>query len=125
MFSHKFLADLFERAFATYLQAFAGFLIAGGIAINIATIEAAGLAAIPAALSVLKSMIATHFGDPDSASLLPGEPLIDGQQFRWIDFPHTFEVVNPDGSVAWGGEFADGAWEAVADDDEDEDGEVA
>lgn len=70
MFSKKFILDVVERAASTYVQALAGFLIAGATAINVDTVEAAALAAIPAALSVLKSALASQIGDPESASLL-------------------------------------------------------
>lgn len=70
MFSKAFLIDLCERAVATYVQAFVGFLIAGTTEINVSGLQAAALAAIPAALSVAKSLIASQFGDPESASLV-------------------------------------------------------
>lgn len=73
MFTKAFLIDLAERAFATYLQAFIGFLVAGATEVNLSVIESAGLAAIPAALSVVKSMIASRVGDPDSAALIPAD----------------------------------------------------
>lgn len=117
MFSKKFILDALERAGSTYVQALVGFLIANAVAINVGTIQSAALAAIPAALSVLKSAIASQFGNSDSASLLPGAPLVDGQKFHWVDFPNTFEIANPDGSIAWGGKFADGSWDAVDPDD--------
>lgn len=67
----KFLRDLAERVVATYLQAFAGLLIAGwSDAVNVGTVRAAAVAAIPAALSALKGLVAQRFGDPDSAALV-------------------------------------------------------
>ena len=78
MFTKAFLIDLAERAIATYLQAFIGFLVAGATEINVSTLEAAALASIPAALSVAKSLIASQVGDPASASLVGAESDPDG-----------------------------------------------
>lgn len=84
MFSKEFWLDCLERAASTYVQALIGFLVAGATAINIDTLEAAALAAIPAALSVLKSAIATQVGDPNSASLLHGAGVRDdGDETEW------------------------------------------
>ena len=74
MFTKAFLIDLFERALATYVQAFIGFLVAGATEVNLSVIESAGLAAIPMALSVVKSMIASQVGDPATASLVAAAP---------------------------------------------------
>ena len=64
------IKDAIERVVSTYVQVFLGLLIAGGTnAINIGTAKAAAIAAIPAALSVLKAILARQFGDPESASL--------------------------------------------------------
>lgn len=71
-FSSHFVVDLLERAVATYLQALAGFLVAGTTTINISGLQAAALAAVPAGLSVLKSGVATFVGDSETAALLPG-----------------------------------------------------
>lgn len=46
------------------------------------------------------------------------EPMVDDQRFRWVDFPRTFEVINPDDSIAWSASFADGAWPGDEDDTE-------
>lgn len=78
MFTKAFLIDLAERALSTYVQAFIGFLVAGATEINVSTLEAAALAAIPAALSALKSVIATQVGDPESASLV-GAAAVDDE----------------------------------------------
>ncbi len=71
MLNKTFLRDVAERAVSTYLQAFVGLLIAGTFTLNIDSVKAAGIAAIPAALSVLKSALASRIGDKDSASLDP------------------------------------------------------
>jgi hypothetical protein len=60
MFTRPFLRDLAERAISTYLQAFAGLLIAAGV-VDATTLEAAAVAAIPAALSVVKSVLAERY----------------------------------------------------------------
>lgn len=70
MFTKTFLIDLAERAIATYIQALIGFLVAGATELNVSGLQAAALAAIPAALSVAKSLIASQVGDPANASLV-------------------------------------------------------
>ena len=60
MFTRPFLRDLAERAISTYVQAFLGLLIASGV-VDVAAIEAAAVAAIPAALSVVKSLLAERY----------------------------------------------------------------
>lgn len=82
MFNSRFLTDLAERAIATYIQAFIGFLIAGSTEINVSGLQAAALAAIPAALSVAKSLIASQFGDPASASLVGADTPGDDAEGR-------------------------------------------
>jgi hypothetical protein len=66
--SREFLRDLFERVAATYVQSFIGLLMVSGN-LNIDAVEAALVAAIPAALSVVKGVLARRFGDPESAAL--------------------------------------------------------
>lgn len=68
--STKFLRDLAERTISTYVQALAGLLIAGwSDAVDLGTLRAAAVAAIPAALAVVKGLVARQFGSPDDASL--------------------------------------------------------
>ena len=55
-----FFRDLAERAIATYVQTFVGLLIAGAV-ISVDTVQAAAVAAIPAALSVVKSVLAERY----------------------------------------------------------------
>ena len=63
-----FFLDLAERAVATYVQVFLGLLIAAGTTgFDLAAIQAAAVAAIPAALSVLKSALALKFA-PEAQS---------------------------------------------------------
>ena len=68
--SRSFLVDLAERAISTYVQGFLGLLIAAGVT-SLDTIQAAAVAAIPAALSVVKSLLAEKFvpGTVSPASL--------------------------------------------------------
>ena len=73
--SKLFLRDLAERAIATYLQSFIGLLIVSGVT-DLQAIQTAAVAAIPAALSVIKSVLAQRYV-PDTvspASLIAVEP---------------------------------------------------
>ena len=65
-----FWRDLAERAAATYVQAFLGLLIAASV-VDLKVIQSAAVAAIPAALSVIKSIIAEKYapGTVSPASL--------------------------------------------------------
>lgn len=69
----RFFRDLSERVIATYAQAFLGLLLASGFGVDgvldLSIVVKAGIAAIPAALSVLKGLIARSVGDKESASL--------------------------------------------------------
>lgn len=67
----NWLRDAVERTLATYVQALAGLLIAGwSDMVDVGTLRAAAVAAIPAGLAVLKAAIARRFGDPESAALI-------------------------------------------------------
>ena len=67
----SFLRDACERVIATYIQAFLGLLLAGwSTSVDISTVQAAAVAAIPAALAVVMTMVARFVGDPESASLV-------------------------------------------------------
>ena len=68
MFSRTFLADAAERVFWTYVQALLGLLLVSGVT-TLDALQSAAVAAIPAALAALKAIIATRFGDPESAAL--------------------------------------------------------
>lgn len=68
--TRKFLLDVAERAVATYAQCFVGLLLVSG-ATNLDAISTALVAAIPAALSVVKSALASHYGEKGTAALLP------------------------------------------------------
>ncbi|NUS16302.1 MAG: hypothetical protein HOY69_33710 [Streptomyces sp.] len=68
----KFWLDLTERTAATYAVALLGLLLADGVDLtSIGALKAAAVAAIPAALTVLKGAIASLIGDSSSAALLP------------------------------------------------------
>ncbi|MEV8323325.1 holin [Kitasatospora sp. NPDC056731] len=67
----KFIIDLAERTAATYAVAFLGLLLADGFNLtSIGAFKAAAVAALPAALAVVKGVAATFVGDPNSAALL-------------------------------------------------------
>lgn len=67
----KFWLDLIERTVATYAAAFLGLLLADGVDLtSVGALRAAAVAALPAALTVLKGAVASFVGDPTSAALL-------------------------------------------------------
>jgi hypothetical protein len=67
---NKFLISLAEQVGGTYLFAFLGFLLADAAHLsNLSVVKAAAIAAIPAALAVLKGAIAKFVGNPESANL--------------------------------------------------------
>jgi hypothetical protein len=69
----KLAKDVAERAAATYIEAFLGLLLVSNTfasgQIDLSVIQTAAVAAIPAALSVIKSYAATFRGE-DTASLV-------------------------------------------------------
>lgn len=68
--SKTWLIDAVERVLWTYTQAFLGLIIAVGIdTLSLGTLKAAAIAAIPAGLSALKTLVAKFVGDPNSAAL--------------------------------------------------------
>lgn len=72
--TRKFLADLAERAIATYAETLIGLLLASATGAHqvadMSSVAKLALAAVPAALSVVKSGLATLHGSTDSASLV-------------------------------------------------------
>lgn len=65
-----FTLKLAENVVGAYFLTFITLLLADGFDyLNVGALKAAGLAAIPAALSVLKGALAKQFGSPDSPSL--------------------------------------------------------
>lgn len=71
----KFWVDAGERVAATYIETFLGLVIASAFVdsgkLNMGAVTAAAVAALPAALSLVKSLIASAVGDPGTAALLP------------------------------------------------------
>jgi hypothetical protein len=74
MFSKAWLADTGERVLATYIEAWLGAMLTVAVLTDMSSLSAAAVssafAAIPAALSFLKSAIAKRYGNPDSASFV-------------------------------------------------------
>ncbi|GHG82693.1 holin [Streptomyces griseocarneus] len=68
----KVLADIAERTLAAYVTTFLGLLIADGFDLtDVSAIKAAAIAALPAALSVIKGAIGSRIGDKGNAAWLP------------------------------------------------------
>lgn len=73
----RYLADLAERVAATYATAFLGLLLANGFDLtDLSAVKAAAIASLPAALAVIKGVLAKVVGDPGTAALLPTAPVI-------------------------------------------------
>lgn len=62
----KLFKDIAERTFWTAAQAF----LAVFVATDMSTVKSAGVAALAAALAVVKGFAATKVGDPNSAATL-------------------------------------------------------
>jgi hypothetical protein len=74
--SSLYVRDLAERVASTFVQAFLGALITGGVfdvagVRDVSAWEAAGLAGVAAVLALLKGLAAKFVGQPDSASVDP------------------------------------------------------
>jgi hypothetical protein len=68
---NQFYIKLAENVVGAYLLTFVTLLLADGFDYtNVSAVKAAGLAAIPAALSVIKGFLARAVGDVDSPSLV-------------------------------------------------------
>lgn len=76
----KLAIDTLERALATWLEVFLGLFVASGVfdqvavghwALALSATQRAALAAIPAGLSVIKSVLSSFAGRRDSAAALP------------------------------------------------------
>lgn len=64
-----FTVKLAENVVGAYLLTFVTLLLANGFDyLDVDALKAAGLAAIPAALAVIKGALAKQFGDPSSPS---------------------------------------------------------
>jgi hypothetical protein len=67
----EFVVKLAENVVGAYLLSFVTLLLANGFDYtNISVLQATALAAIPAALSVIKGFLAKFVGSPDSPSLV-------------------------------------------------------
>ncbi|MEU1308412.1 holin [Streptomyces cinnamoneus] len=76
----KVLLDIAERTIAAYVTTFLGLLIADGFDLtSVSAIKAAAIAALPAALSVIKGAIGSRFGDKGTAAWLPARREGQGQ----------------------------------------------
>ena len=60
-----FTKDVLERVVATFIQAFLGIFMVGG---DIGNAKAAGLAGATAALSLIKGLIASKYGDGSASA---------------------------------------------------------
>jgi hypothetical protein len=76
----QLLVDLLERTFFTWLETFIGLLLvaniwtsteAGKVTSFLSTAELAAVAAVPAALAVLKGGISSFIGARDTAAAVP------------------------------------------------------
>lgn len=66
-----FYTDLVARTIRTYVAAFLGLLVAvPTFTLDVSSFQAAAIAAIPAALAVIKALVAKRIGDPTTASLV-------------------------------------------------------
>lgn len=72
--TRKYLLDLAERTVATFFETFLGLLIASWADVAelgaLSVLETAAIAAIPAALAVLKGGLARFRGDRENPSLV-------------------------------------------------------
>jgi hypothetical protein len=68
----RLYADLAERALWTFVQAFIGVLLAGGMLdLSTGTLRAGAIAGIAAVLALIKGVAASRIGDPGTAATLP------------------------------------------------------
>jgi len=67
----KLFTDMLERTVSTYIQGFLGLLLADTAGMfSVGVLEAAALAAVPAALAVVKAWLGSYIGNPLSAAWL-------------------------------------------------------
>ncbi|MET8297389.1 holin [Streptomyces sp. NPDC005180] len=68
----RLITDIVERTIATYAATFLGLLLADGFDItSLGALKAASIAALPAALSVVKGALGPLVGDSSTAGWLP------------------------------------------------------
>lgn len=66
------ILDTLERTVATYVQAFVGLVVASPVLdLNLSTLRALAVAALPAALAVVKAALASRVRAISPASLAP------------------------------------------------------
>lgn len=69
-----FYVDLLFRTIRTYLATFIGILVSVPVfSLDTGALQAAAIGALPAALTVVKGLVARKVGDPDTAALLPAD----------------------------------------------------
>lgn len=73
IFSRAFLLDAAERVFWTFVYAFVQALVLSS-RFDVEGLTAAAVSAIPVALVVVKTLIASKIGDPDSAAIVKSDP---------------------------------------------------
>lgn len=72
--NRAFLVDLVERTAATYVEAGAGLLLADTThLLSLGSLRVAAVAALPAALTVVKGALAGSLGSTSTASVLPAK----------------------------------------------------
>lgn len=68
----RLILDTIERTAAAYVTTFLGLLLADGFDLtNLTAVKAAALAAIPAALSVVKAAVGALIGDQTTVGWMP------------------------------------------------------
>lgn len=68
----RIVLDVVERTIAAWATTFLGLLLAANFDLtDVGAVKAAAIAAIPAALSVVKAAVGTVIGDPTTAGWLP------------------------------------------------------
>lgn len=68
----RLFIDIVERTLAAYATTFLGLLLADGFDLtSVGALKAAAIAALPAALSILKGVLGPLVGDAGSAGWLP------------------------------------------------------
>lgn len=82
----KYLIDVAERTVWTYIETLVGLLAVSG-PLNLSAIEAAAVAALPAAAAIVKGAIAGQFGVKGSAAALPAS----------VDAPVSVDAPGADG----------------------------
>lgn len=71
--------DMVGRVIRTYFVSFLGFLVAAPVfSLDVSALQAAAVAAAPAAITVVKSWVASRLGNTETAALLPAS--LDGQR---------------------------------------------